>query len=101
MYKKVQKSLTRCLREGLVGETVAAVSTPVLAEDAIFPAEGNERVKERPGCYLVINKVSRDYDATKKKYPPLSQCKSDLKIKHIICTNNRLKHWNEYKRIFL
>lgn len=47
------------------GETVAAVSTPVLAEDAIFPAEGNERVKERPGCYLVINKVSRDYDATK------------------------------------
>lgn len=46
------------------GETVAAVSTPVLAEDAIFPAEGNERVKERPGCYLVINKVSRDYDAT-------------------------------------
>lgn len=51
----------------MVGETVAAVSTPVLAEDAIFPAEGNERVKERPGCYLVINKVSRDYDATKKK----------------------------------
>lgn len=55
----------------MVGETVAAVSTPVLAEDAIFPAEGNERVKERPGCYLVINKVSRDYDATKKNTPPL------------------------------
>lgn len=69
LYKKVQKSLTRCLRDGLEGETVAAVSTPVLAEDAIFPAEGNERVKERPGCYLVINKVSRDYDATNPPPP--------------------------------
>lgn len=53
------------MRDGLEGEIVVVVFIFVLVEDVIFFVEGNERVKERFGCYLVINKVLCDYDVIK------------------------------------